>query len=72
MFSPRLVKFPLVLDSLIQFKEAHRVRYSKFRLLKIYTEIEDKCNCCLSSGCHLSYNLIVLIFGLAILKQCLL
>lgn len=60
MFSPRLVKFPPVLDSqeetCCSFRGIpHRVHYSKFRLSKIYTEIEDKCKCCLSSGCHLSH-----------------
>lgn len=41
--------------SLIQFKVLHRVHFSKSRLSEIYPEVEDRCDKCKSSPCHLSH-----------------
>lgn len=40
---------------LIQFKVLYRVHYSKSRLSKLYREVEDKCEKCHGSPCHLSH-----------------
>lgn len=41
--------------ALIQFKVLHRVHFSKARLSAIYPDIEDKCDRCHGSPCHLSH-----------------
>ena len=45
---------------LIQFKVLHRVHFSKSRLSEIYPEVEDKCDKCHGSPCHLSHMLFFL------------
>uniref|UniRef100_A0AAR2JQE7 Reverse transcriptase domain-containing protein n=1 Tax=Pygocentrus nattereri TaxID=42514 RepID=A0AAR2JQE7_PYGNA len=40
---------------LIQFKVVHRVHFSKTRLASIYPEVEDRCDRCHGSPCHLSH-----------------
>lgn len=40
---------------LIQFKVLHRVHFSKLRLSEIYPDVEDKCDKCHGSPCHLSH-----------------
>lgn len=40
---------------LIQFKVLYRVHFSKSRLSELYPEVEDKCDKCRSSPCHLSH-----------------
>ena len=40
---------------LIQFKVLYKVRFSKSRLSKLYPEVEDKCDKCHGSPCHLSH-----------------
>ena len=45
-----------VCDSLgLQFKVLYRVHFSKSRLSKLYPEVEDKCDKCHGSPCHLSH-----------------
>lgn len=40
---------------LIQFKVLHRVHFSKSRLSEMYPEVEDTCDKCHGSPCHLSH-----------------
>lgn len=40
---------------LIQFKVPNRVHFSKSRLSGIYPELEDRCEKCQGSPCHLSH-----------------
>lgn len=40
---------------LIQFKVTQRIHFSKSRLSEIYPEVEDKCDRCMNSHCHLSH-----------------
>ena len=40
---------------LIQFKVVYRAHFSKSRLSELYPEVEDRCDKCLGSPCHLSH-----------------
>lgn len=40
---------------LIQFKVIHRAHFSKSRLSELYPEVENKCDKCHGSPCHLSH-----------------
>ena len=40
---------------LIQFKILYRAHFSKSRLSELYPEVEDKCDKCHGSPCHLSH-----------------
>ena len=40
---------------LIQFKVLYRAHFSKSRLSELYSEVEDKCDKCHGSPCHLSH-----------------
>lgn len=40
---------------LIQFKVVYRAHFSKSRLSELYSEVDDKCDKCHCSPCHLSH-----------------